>query len=157
MSNDFVFRGSDTTNRTVTFSDATRPHNDALTLLLVSINADGLTAEQSIELIGDSGAIENLPIGHCPPNTEDIGLGALFVGLSAGELWSGSIEWRSLAGELLVALTTNDVGHVEVEFKIQPTPWQSTWSASCTVVDNLGDLARVGNDLGSWFESVDAE
>lgn len=157
MSNDFVFQGSDTTNRTVTFSDATRPHKDALTLLVVSINTDGLTAEQSVELIGDSGAIENLPIGHSPPNTEDLGLGALFVGLSAGELWSGSIEWRSLAGELLVAITTNDVGHVEVEFKIQPTPWQSTWLASCTLAYDLGDLSRVGKDLGSWFESVDAE
>lgn len=154
VNNDFVFRGSDPAGRTVTFSDLDHPHGDGLTLFVVSIEAEEVTARCPIESIsGDSGLCQ-APITKTPSaDQEGIQLSALLIELSNRTPWEGTYKWKSFASELTVTLTTDPLGHVSILLKVQPTPWQPTWSASCTLTYNLGDLAQLGKDLGAWFRN----
>lgn len=157
MAEPFSLNGSEPSSRKVAFSEVERPHGDELTFFVVHIVGERLDASCSIESLGgDSGfdveSEQSTPGGGS--TMEPLRLSKLLVDLGSGPLWSGERCWRSLAGELEVALSVDDLGHVDVRVQISPRPWNPPWSASCTLRYSLGDLSRRGSDLGHWFDEA---
>ena len=155
MNRQFSFDGSARSSRRVVLLDVERPHANELTLFVVRIADDYLEASCSIESLGGDSGFDldsELQTRSGVSTTQHIRLSKLFVDLGSGALWEGHRRWRSLAGELEVSLAVDDFGHVDVTFQISPRPWEPTWSATCTLRYNLGDLARLGTELGQWFD-----
>lgn len=147
---EFVFSGSAPSGRSVVFSGVEGPDQDEYTPFRVQLSADGISATCSVESArGDYGYWVD-PAGDLRLD-DHIHLSALLKKLGSGPLWDDQPEWRSLSGELRVAFSVDDFGHTDVRFQIVRNPWQQTWSASCTLRYDLGELAMVGDDLGSWF------
>ncbi len=152
MSPPFVFEELGTPSRSITFESIERPHDDALTFLLVTIEAHGLSASSSVETLdGDAGVDLDSERPTASGSTSDLShLSAFLESLAGGPLWQGQRQWGSPGNELVVAVGVDALGHVSLEFTLAPQPWQPTWSASCTVGLTLGDLQSTASELRHW-------
>ena len=154
MSAPFVFEDLGPPRRSVTFHSVEQPHNDSLTFVLVTIEANGLSATSPIETLnGDGGVDIDSERPTASGSTSDLAhLSTFLESLGAGPAWEGERRWGSLGNELVVAATVDNLGHVSLTTKLQPQPWRPTWSASCTIGLTLGDLQSKADDLRGWIE-----
>jgi hypothetical protein len=150
-----VFSGSDPSDRVVTFSSLDQPHGDELTWVQVRLDGDGLTAVCAAELLdGDEGLdVDSERPVNGGTTSDALRLSHLLIQLGSGPLWEGSRRWRSLGGELTVELVVDRTGHVDVEFRLAPRPWEPTWAASAVIRYTLGDLTAVGRALEGWVDT----
>ena len=151
MTQPFVFVGSDPSGRAVTLADVQRPHGDELTLFRVQIEADGVSASCGVESLGGDHGFLVDPEDTTTELGASTRLSELLSALGTGPLWAGERHWRSLGGELQLRMTVDALGHVDVLFEVGPQPWRPTWSASCVLRYDLGDLAETGRQLAEWF------
>ncbi|MGB6057258.1 MAG: DUF6228 family protein [Microthrixaceae bacterium] len=151
----FIFSGSDPSDRLVTFSSLDQPHGDALTWVKVRLDGSGLTATCSAELLdGDEGLdVDSEKPTNGGTTTDALRLSHLLIQLGSGPLWDGSRHWRSLGGEFTVGLVVDRTGHVDVDFRLAPQPWEPTWTASALLQYTLGDLTTVGMALERWVDA----
>lgn len=152
MSPPFVFEELVTPTRTVRFESIERPHGDALTFLLVTIEAHGLSATTSIETRdGDGGFDLDSERPTASGSTSDLShLSGFLESLATGPVWEGKRRWGSLGNELVVSAGVDLLGHVTMEFTVAPQPWRPSWSATCSVSSTLGDLRSKSSDLRQW-------
>jgi hypothetical protein len=152
MSPGFVFEELGTPSRFVRFESIERPHGDALTFLLVTIEAHGLSATASIETLdGDGGVDLDSERPTASGSTSDLShLSGFLESLATGPVWEGKRRWGSLGNELVVSAGVDLLGHVALEFTVVPQPWRPSWSATCGVSSTLGDLQSVAHELREW-------
>ncbi|MBX3285076.1 MAG: hypothetical protein KF703_07010 [Actinobacteria bacterium] len=155
MVESFTLSGSDPSSSYVTLSELEQPDADPLTWLRVQIDGDGLRAACATESFnGDDGLDLNSEeqVGD-GTRIESIRLGQLMVDLGSGPLWEEPRRWRTIGGELGVVFNVDRLGHVDVDFRLTPIPWQPTWSASTLLRYTMGDLISTGRRLTSWIDS----
>jgi hypothetical protein len=70
--------------------------------------------------------------------------------------WEGTKSWFSMEGELELEATSDRTGHVTLTVAIPASANQRQWSARVAVTIEAGQLERLAEEAGAFFERRDA-
>lgn len=68
--------------------------------------------------------------------------------------WEGSIEWRSLEGDLALSAETDRCGHVVIRVEIGPVFREHAWSARVFARVDAGQLDRLHRQARIFFDRL---